>query len=225
MSRANRPLRVLEAGCGSRGHIRLSPDAYVVGIDISPEQLERSQVLDQKILGDIQTFPLQPSSFDIIFCWDVLEHVPHPEQALQNFLRAIREGGIIVLGSPIVTSIKGLITKYTPHCFHVWVYRYLLGSKHAGEKGYGPFPTFFAYSMSPRSLQRFARQNQLSVEHFITYEAMQTRLREKHWPIDLAYRLFAPLLQALSFGRIDPYFTDFIIVLRKPERAQVVSAP
>jgi SAM-dependent methyltransferase len=210
-------LRVLEAGCGSRSYIQLPPDTYVVGIDVSQEQLDRTTVgLSQKILGDIQTFPLEPASFDIIFCWDVLEHLPHPELALANFSRALAEGGIVVLGAPIVSSLKGMITKYTPHTFHVLVYRHLLGSKNAGRKGYGPFPTFLKYSMSPRAIQRFAHEQHLSVVESVVYvERIQTVLRERYWPIDLAYRVLEPLIRTVTLGRVNPHFTDFIIVLKK----------
>src|SRR5579863_2654723 len=98
MASSGRVLRVLEAGAGSRSHIRLSGNAQLVGIDISAEQLANNSELHERIVGDIETFPLEPCSFDIIFCWDVLEHLKHPEKALRNFLQAVREDGIVVLG-------------------------------------------------------------------------------------------------------------------------------
>src|SRR4029077_10901958 len=111
-------IRVLEAGCGSRSFIQFGSKAYLAGIDVSKEQLEKNNVLQEKILGDIETFPLPPASFDIIICWDVLEHWPHPERALRNFLYAVRPGGILILAAPVVSSLKGLVTKFTPHWFH-----------------------------------------------------------------------------------------------------------
>jgi ubiquinone/menaquinone biosynthesis C-methylase UbiE len=212
-----KPLRVLEAGCGSRSHIQLGRDTQIVGIDLSEEMLERNDQLDEKIRGDIQTYAFERSSFDIIFCWDVLEHLRHPEWALQNFMRAVREGGIIVLGAPVANSLKGTITKFTPLWFHLWVFRYLLKNKVAGTKGHGPFPTFFKKSMSPGSIERLARQQQMFVEQSSLYQdTMEVKLRRKHWIIDLAFRVLRPLLGILSLGKIDPDVTDFVIVLRKP---------
>jgi SAM-dependent methyltransferase len=209
-------LRVLEAGAGSRSHLRLGANAYVVGIDVSEEGLAKNSGLHQKILGDLETFPLEPSSFDIIFCWDVLEHLKHPEKALQSFHRAIREGGLIVLGGPVVTSLKGMITKYTPYWFHDLVYRYLLRRKPSGGSGH-PFPTYLRYSISPNSLHSFARQNHLSVEYFTVYEEMmQVRLKQRFWAIGFLFRFVGPILKFLSFGIIDPQITDFTMVLRKP---------
>lgn len=216
----DRQIRVLEAGAGSRSHIRLGPNAFICGIDISQEQLDKNTELDEKILGDLETFPLPPSSFDIIFCWDVVEHLKHPEKAMQNFAQTTRPGGLIILGAPVVTSLKGTITKYSPHWFHVAIYRHLLGSKTAGKPGYAPFPTYLRYSISPVALQKFAQKNDLTVEHLQIYEEqMQIRFRKNHRLIDWAFRIVGPPLKILSFGKIDPSVTDFIIVLRKNGRA------
>ncbi len=220
----SKPLRVLEAGCGSRSHIQLSRNTQIVGIDVSEEMLERNDQLDEKIRGDIQTYPLDRSSFDIIFCWDVLEHLPHPERALQNFMHAVREGGIIVLGAPVANSLKGTITKLTPLWFHVWVFRHLLKNKVAGTKGHGPFPTFFKKAMSPGFIERLAREQQLSVEESTVYrDGMEARLRSQHWIIDLAFRALKPLLRIVSLGKINPDVTDFVIVLRKPMNGSLAS--
>lgn len=225
MSSTGRTLRVLEAGAGSRSHIRLGKNTQLVGIDICQEQLDNNPGLHEKILGDIQIYPLEASSFDIIFCWDVLEHLKHPEKAMENFLRAIRDGGMIVVGAPVVNSVKGMITKYTPHWFHVLVYRHVLGNKNAGKPGHVPFPTFLKYLMSPRALQRFARKNRLVVEYFDLYEEkVQVRLKKKYWIINFAYIGIGPLLKAATFGYLDPGITDFTMVLRKPVQ-QTLTVP
>jgi 2-polyprenyl-3-methyl-5-hydroxy-6-metoxy-1,4-benzoquinol methylase len=219
-----KPLRVLEAGCGSRSHIQLGRNTQIVGIDLSEEMLERNDQLNEKIRGDIQTYALERSSFDIIFCWDVLEHLRHPEWALQNFMHAVREGGIIVLGAPVANSLKGTITRFTPLWFHVWVFRYLLKNKVAGTKGHGPFPTFFKKAMSPSSIQRLAREQRMVVEQSTLYrDTMEVRLRQKHWILDLAFRILRPLLEILSLGNINPDVTDFVIVLRKPANGSLVA--
>jgi SAM-dependent methyltransferase len=226
MTRSGRGLRVLEAGAGSRSHIRLSGNTRLVGIDISKDQLDNNLELDERIVGDIETYPLEPCSFDIIFCWDVLEHLRHPEKALRNFLQALREDGIIVLGAPVVTSLKGIVTKYTPLWFHVMLFRYVVGNKNAGKKGHGPYPTFLRYSMSPRSIERFADKNQLSVEYADVYEAMmQVRWKQQSLAVGLAFRILGILCKIFSLGRVDPNVTDFTMVLRKSAKKSLAAAP
>src|SRR5947209_10828787 len=158
------PIKVLEAGCGSRSNIKLPENisAYLVGIDISEEQLQMNSVVHEKIVGDIQSYVLPSSEFDVIICWWVLEHVLHPEKALDNFLRSMKEDGLLILTVPNILSIKGLLTKYSPQCFHIWVHRKFW--KFFSVKGFIPFRTYLKFSISPVSLRRFAAKNNLSIE-------------------------------------------------------------
>jgi len=206
-------LKVLEAGCGSATEIKIPENAYFVGIDISEKQLERNSLLKEKILGDIQTYDLPASDFDVIVCFYVLEHVPKPELALKNFLRSLKEDGIIILALPNVLSIWGLTTKLTPHGFHTWVYRNIFSEKKAGTDDVGPFPTFSRFSISPKSVKRFALANGLSIEYFELYENFrQQGIRKK---FGAAWNLFGGLTKLFSFGNIDADSSDYIIVLKK----------
>jgi ubiquinone/menaquinone biosynthesis C-methylase UbiE len=116
-------IRLLEAGCGSASQIRFNAAVHVVGIDIAPEELEKNRAVQEKILGDIQDYPLPEAEFDVVVCWMVLEHLPRPRQALVNMFRAAKPGGIVILGFPNLASIKGLVTKFTPFWFHNVLYR------------------------------------------------------------------------------------------------------
>ena len=103
-------------------------DVHLVGIDISAEALAKNENVDERILGDIQTYPLPVGSFDAVLCWWVLEHVRRPEAALRNMARSLSPGGLLVLSVPRLWSIKGIEgARLTPHRFHIWAYRNLLG--------------------------------------------------------------------------------------------------
>ena len=176
--RAN--LRVLEAGCGSSSYLRLPQGSRLVGIDISEKQLFRNQLIAERILGDLQTFDLPAAAFDMIVCWDVLEHLPHPERAVDRLLRAVNAGGIVVLAMPNVLSVKGQLTKWTPHWFHVWAYRHIFGRKLSGTEDYGPFKTFLKLSIAPTALRRFALERQFSEVFCRLYEStVQQSIRAK----------------------------------------------
>ena len=60
----------------------------MVGLDISPSALDRNRLLDDRIVGDLETYPLPRKAFDVVVCWDVLEHL---------------------------LAVKSLIAKFTPH--------------------------------------------------------------------------------------------------------------
>lgn len=211
-------LRVLEAGCGSVNQLALGPNSRITGIDISERQLARNDGLTEKILGDIQTYPLPEASFDLIVCWDVLEHLSHPEEALSNFVRAIRPGGLIVLAFPDVNSVKARITKYTPHWFHVWAYRNLFGIRSAGLDGNGPFKTYLRSSIAPAAIERFAREHGFRVVLSRRYEAFQRLIRNP--VLRSLWGMLTPAVAALSFGRLDGGVSDAIVVLEKLESDQ-----
>ena len=211
-----KPFAVLDAGCGSGVHIRLNRDARIVGIDISEAQLERNRFLSQKILGDIQIYDFDEESFDLIVCWDVLEHLSEPEKALRSFVQAVKKDGTILLALPNVYSLKGQITKFTPHWFHIWVYRSIFKRKNSGKPGYPPFPTFLRPSISPGALKRFMAENNLFEEYCLLYEGSMIKNLESRSPILYAiYKLTLVLLKLVSLGAYDGSKSDFFIIFRR----------
>ena len=214
-------VNVLEAGCGSATHIKMGANAHVVGIDISRRQLERNKSLNERILGDIQEHNLPSGAFDLIICWNVLEHLAHPRRALENFVRAVKDGGIIILRLPNVLSVEGLITKCTPHWFHVWVQRHLYGREIGGEAGYKPFKTYMRISLRSRALRRYAHRHGLFVRHCGVFTRNRPHtLKNRHPVLYAAYRMFAFLVSVVTFGVVDAGSSGCLAVFQKASRQQ-----
>ncbi len=213
--------RVLEAGCGSLSHVRFPADTQLVGIDISQGQLDRNKGLHERILGDVQTYQLEPESFDGIVCWDVLEHLEAPEKALERFSEGIRAGGVIILSAPNPLSTKGLVTKLTPYVFHLWFYRKIRGWKQAGTAGNPPFPTYLRLSMAPKSIERFAARQGLHVLYrsVAGYGDSRDVMGRKSRKVDMVMVVLNSLLRVLSLGTIQPEATQLYFVLQKPPAA------
>ena len=211
-------LKLLEAGCGSSTRLTIPAGTYVVGIDISQSQLDKNDILDEKILGDIQTYPLEEAVFDIIICRDVLEHLSDPEAAVRNFARAIKPGGLIILALPNLRSLKGWITKWSPHWFHVWTYKYIFRRKHAGKAGFAPFKTYMRSSIAPDRLKELGDKLGLNIDYFQLYEGGVLRiLRKRIGLMGPLWKVVQFLVKMLSLGRLDAEKTDFVIVFSKPE--------
>jgi SAM-dependent methyltransferase len=204
---------VLEAGCGSTSFFRFKQRVHIVGIDISEKQLLRNTVLDERILGDIQYHEFQPSSFDVIVCWNVLEHLPKPKLALKKFAVAVKDDGIIVLGLPNVFSLKGLLTKYLPYRFHVLIYRYLFGKRNAGKDDIGPFKTYLRFSITPTAIKKFAVNNGLKVVYFDTHDALDADYLRRNKIAYVTYKILRAFAEFVSLGKLGN--SDFIIVLHK----------
>ena len=213
---ASRP-RVLEAGCGSAAYVRFPGSAHITGIDIDPHQLERNTACSETILGDLETYDLPASSYDAIVCWYVFEHLRFPDHALVRFARAVKPGGVIVLAVPNVMTPKGLVTKYTPHWFHIAFRRYVLGRKHAGTPGHGPFPTTIPWTIAPERLLRLAASCNLEVAFQAFLEdGKQVQTREKFGLTGRRWEAAKRLVARLSRGRLDAARTELLLVLRRP---------
>ena len=220
-----RRITALDAGCGSGIHIRLSRNARVVGIDICQTRLAGNPFISQRILGDIQHHDVGEERFDLVMCWDVLEHLPEPEKALRSFVRAAKMDGAILLALPNIYSLKGLIAKFTPHRFHIWVYRGIFKSRNAGKPGYPPFPTFLRPAISPRALKRFAAENNLREEYFRLYEGPAIKKLESGSPLLYAvYKLTLVLLKLASLGAYDGSKSDLFVVFRRRAMGRPQSA-
>jgi SAM-dependent methyltransferase len=99
--------RVLDAGCGAGYGAELlnqAGAASVVGVDSSDSALSlaRSAVTDGVTceLGDITALSHPDDSFDLVVCFEVIEHVEDPEQVLDELRRVLRPDGILLLSSP-----------------------------------------------------------------------------------------------------------------------------
>jgi SAM-dependent methyltransferase len=209
------PVKVLEAGCGSTSHIKLADQLLLTGIDISASQLDRNPHLQERICGDLQTHPLGKEKFDVVVCWDVIEHLSRPRDALANMAGALRAGGILVLAFPNLWSVKGLTTKLTPFWFHAWFYRRVMKDQSTRE-AFGQFPTYLRIDIAPRRLARIAAQYKLRSEYLLTYEGpVQEDLRKRHAWANAAFSVVGFLSRLLTVGRYDLNHSDCHLLLVK----------
>ena len=210
-------IRVLDAGCGSAAHVCFPESARMVGIDISQRQLDRNESIDERILGDIQAYPLATDSFDAIVCWDVLEHLEDPQAAIRRFAIALKPGGVLVLSCPNPESLKGLVTRFTPHWFHLWFYRHIRRSKRAGTEDFGPFPTVMSPQIAPAAICGLAAACGLSVEFGATFVGFKSGRRgfTGRRAVELGLQGASAALRLASLGRYHGELSEAMFVLRK----------
>ncbi len=61
----------------------------------------------ENLYGDICQEVPKENAFDVVMSWSVFEHVPDPDAALDNILRALRPGGIFYISLHLYTSNSG----------------------------------------------------------------------------------------------------------------------
>jgi SAM-dependent methyltransferase len=99
--------RVLDAGCGVGYGCELllrAGAAEVVGIDNSAAALElaRSSVSGDVRwdLGNVASLPYDDGSFEVVVCFEVIEHVDDQDQVLDELARVLRSDGLLLISSP-----------------------------------------------------------------------------------------------------------------------------
>jgi len=95
---------ILDAGCGTGwlSHENSLLPANVTAIDAAKDRTELSKTYGtfEVCRADIATLPLKSDVFDVVFCYDVLEHTPNYEDALLEFKRVLKSEGRLVVAFP-----------------------------------------------------------------------------------------------------------------------------
>jgi len=215
-SSGSSPVRILEAGCGQCWILRneLKFPYHLTGVDLDHDALalrmSEQRDLHAAVHGDLLTVKFPDHSFDVIYCAFVLEHISGAGKVLASFRNWISPGGFIVITIPDRASGFGLLTRLTPHWFHVFYYRIVLGIKSAGKPGYAPYRTYHDKAISLRSLREFATNNGLEVR----LELLRRELPEK----GIAKLIVDSVLFAvhlLSFGIFTSAHNNLTVVFRK----------
>ena len=92
--------RVLDVGCGggsvAKAVKRERPDLQVFGCDLSESALRIAGASPDGVdfrLATAERLPFDDSTFDLVWIFDVLEHVEEPERVLREVARVVKPGG------------------------------------------------------------------------------------------------------------------------------------
>lgn len=106
---------IIDLGCGEGRHAihaYLEVDATVIGLDQSENDLRTAQsraapFTDPNrsaqlifLKGDAYSLPFANESIDGIICSEVLEHIHHYEQVIQEMTRVLKPGGKLMVSVP-----------------------------------------------------------------------------------------------------------------------------
>lgn len=212
----NRPLQILEAGCGRQWPINLKGvDFVLTGIDLDKDALEVRKIskkdLHECIHGDLRTVQLPSNAFDVIYNAYVLEHIDDADAVLRNFVSWLQPGGMIILRIPDPNSVRGFITCMTPFWAHVFYYKYILRYRNAGKAGYGPYETYYDHIVSRNGIREFCANHHLTihVERGDGYHVHGQAV------VRAAIRLVLRTVEMLSGGRLSARHSNLLYILEK----------
>lgn len=96
--------RTLDVGCGSS--VILQSLNHAVGLDVLPNKLRYMRQYGVPLVrGSVMALPMHDETFDCVVCSQVIEHIPDDPVILQELLRVLRPGGLLVLGTPDYSTV------------------------------------------------------------------------------------------------------------------------
>lgn len=109
---------ILVVGCGTgeeAGFIARRLGADTVGIDIGQEfAFDRVKSEPAKLyVMDAREMAFPDGSFDFVYSFHALEHIPQPKRALREMSRVLKPGGLYVIGTPNSSRLIGYIGSTT----------------------------------------------------------------------------------------------------------------
>lgn len=121
--------RVLDAGCGDGSilfALKKHFDISLVGADFSEGALSnaaknsiRKGLSLESHKADTRNLPFDQNSMDKIFSLGVIEHLPDPQNAIDELARCLRPNGLLILMTPNKFSF-GRIDRVVKRFFGVW---------------------------------------------------------------------------------------------------------
>jgi ubiquinone/menaquinone biosynthesis C-methylase UbiE len=116
--------RVLDLGCGAGRFVAALREAGAepVGVELAEAALDRARAnapgADLRLVADDGSLPLEHASVDLVWCSEVLEHVPDTAHLLLEVRRVLRPGGRLLVTVPdhprVRTALKAL-TRFEAH--------------------------------------------------------------------------------------------------------------
>ncbi len=111
LSFSKRSEKILDIGCGSSKILEAFPQA--IGMDIAFNKLRyRRRLINSLVNADIFSIPFRSNSFDEVFCIEVIEHVKQSEVIFKELNRVLKNGGLLILGTPDYDKILWRIIEF-----------------------------------------------------------------------------------------------------------------
>jgi ubiquinone/menaquinone biosynthesis C-methylase UbiE len=126
----------------------------LIGLDISEEELQNNELLDERIISDAQfNLGVPDNSIDIVVSRFVCEHMDNPRNFYKLAYRALKPGGMMMNLIPNPIAPHYMANYLLPHTISKSIVPVLV----PGRKYTGVFKTFYK-ECTPRANERAIRE-------------------------------------------------------------------
>lgn len=146
------------------------------GLDIDERALT-NPALKKAYIYDGKEFPDMEVCYDLIIADYVMEHVEFPQIMLNEVAKILKPGGAFLFRTPNVYHYVSLISKFSPHKFHLAVAN---KSRLRGDHDIDPYPTFYRLN-SRHNVNKFAKKADLIVTQMKMIEKEPGYLKFHPW--------------------------------------------
>jgi SAM-dependent methyltransferase len=168
------PSRILVVGCGTGQEAgtlaRYYSNSYTIGIDIGRQFTfdhwgARPATL---LIMDAQKLAFRDGSFDFVYSFHALEHMPDAEQALAEMSRVLAPGGVFCVGTPNKKRLVGYLGSDTSWrnklAWNLADYSYRLRGR--WENVYGAHAGYYADELVNRCQLHFGTAQAVSDDYY-----------------------------------------------------------
>ena len=113
--------RVLDAGSGTGFGTEIlaragagRADGFDVNLEVVEHARERAGDAADFAVGDLNRIPYGDDAFDLVTCFEAIEHVEDPFRALSELRRVLAPGGVLLVSTPN----RGVYDENNPHHLH-----------------------------------------------------------------------------------------------------------
>jgi ubiquinone/menaquinone biosynthesis C-methylase UbiE len=149
--------KILNLGCGTGIQTEIfSRFGEVVSLDYSEDALKFCGIrrLDRLVRADAGKMPFADASFDVVLCFDILEHIESDTEAVSEICRVLKNGGAALISVP---ALRFLWSSFDEVNWHKRRYRKKEVVKLISKSGLLPVKTsYFNFFLFPLALMRRA---------------------------------------------------------------------
>ncbi|MDP9010224.1 MAG: methyltransferase domain-containing protein [Pseudomonadota bacterium] len=177
-------MHVLDAGCGTGEALNwllgeVAPSELVVGVDLAAAHASAARLrvppsiqIHQANLFDA---PLEPASFDFVWCVNTINHLIDPVKGVVHLATLLRQGGRVALGQ----------SSFLPDMYFAWDARLERATNDAVRRYYQD-----RYNIEERDLKAVRALVGILHRAALRNVTVSTVVIERTWPVDEATELY-----------------------------------